>query len=53
MTLHSYISPRMIEKHAGEIKSASIVLVDGNLPIETMRVTMKICSEYKVPGKFI
>ncbi|CAG7828273.1 unnamed protein product [Allacma fusca] len=49
MTVHCDISSEMLKGHIEDIRRASIVLLDGNIPTETMSTVFEICFRYSVP----
>ena len=39
-----------MERFVSKLKAASVVCVDGNVPVETIQYICDKCCEYRVPG---
>ncbi|KAL4218074.1 hypothetical protein ACF0H5_022811 [Mactra antiquata] len=52
MNIHQQISPQYISQFEDELKSSSLVCMDGNISVETMEYLCKICLESNVPVLF-
>lgn len=52
MTLHREISPTMINSNMTLLKEASLVVIDGNPPLETIEYVLKVCEDLKKPVFF-
>lgn len=50
MEAHDTIEPIKLKNYESDIKAASMVLMDGNIPTESMTFIMKLCTENGVPG---
>jgi hypothetical protein len=44
------LSVEFIARHQAVLRSASIVLMDGNLPESTITAAAKVCAQRRVPG---
>jgi hypothetical protein len=40
-----------VEKYLDEIRQCSLVLMDGNIPIETMDYVLQVCKTSRIPGR--
>lgn len=45
-----HVSPQWVEQHADRLQDASIVLMDGNIPLETMQAVCQLCREKAIKG---
>ncbi len=50
MTAHSYITPQLLYQHSAQIRSAPIVILDGNIPSLTLGAALEMCQDFRVPG---
>ncbi|OWR49410.1 hypothetical protein KGM_208647 [Danaus plexippus plexippus] len=53
MDIHDCISIDLVKKHLDKLKTAPLIVLDGNIPLSTMEYILKICNEYKKPGMFV
>ena len=40
-----------VEKFLDEIEQCSLVLVDGNIPVETVDYVLQVCKTSRIPGR--
>jgi hypothetical protein len=40
-----------VEKFLDEIRQCSLVLMDGNIPVETMDYVLQVCKTWRIPGR--
>jgi hypothetical protein len=40
-----------VEKFLEEIRQSSLVVMDGNIPVETMDYVLRICKASRIPGR--
>lgn len=52
MTAHESISPNLVRKYQSELSKASIIVLDGNPPIESIAEVFDVAAEFNIPGKF-
>nr|XP_032516153.1 pseudouridine-metabolizing bifunctional protein C1861.05 [Danaus plexippus plexippus] len=52
MDIHDCISIDLVKKHLDKLKTAPLIVLDGNIPLSTMEYILKICNEYKKPVFF-
>lgn len=45
------IVPELIREYRSHLEEASLLILDANLPIDTMRYVLDVASEANVPGK--
>jgi pseudouridine-5'-phosphate glycosidase/pseudouridine kinase len=50
MAINDRITPKLVEKFLDEIRQCSLVLMDGNIPIETMDYVLQVCKTWRIPG---
>lgn len=41
-----------IKKYEGLIKTAPIIVFDGNLSVDAMSTILELCQKYKKPGEY-
>ncbi|KAL0895688.1 hypothetical protein ABMA27_011765 [Loxostege sticticalis] len=49
MSLHSHITPAMVDNHREVLKQAPLVVFDGNIPDSTMNHVMHLCNSMQKP----
>lgn len=47
-----HVTPQWVEQHSDKLQNSSIVLMDGNIPLETMKAVCQLCNEKGIQGKF-
>lgn len=52
MKVHDLISKNYVRIHEETIKQSSLVVFDGNLPVETIDFLLVLCSENSIPAWF-
>ncbi|KAF5275564.1 hypothetical protein FQA39_LY06676 [Lamprigera yunnana] len=52
MKIHQEITPKMIVNHKEDIKRSPLLVLDGNLSLETLETVLKLASKYSVPVFF-
>ncbi|XP_021917454.1 uncharacterized protein LOC110828757 isoform X3 [Zootermopsis nevadensis] len=52
MVTHDYISPKLVDNFLDEIKQSSLVVLDGNIPVETMDYVLAVCKKSQIPVWF-
>ena len=50
MDAMDHVTPQWVEQHADMLQSSSIVLMDGNIPLETMKAVCQLCKEKSIQG---
>lgn len=45
------ITPKLIKEHQSHLEQASLIVLDGNLELDTMRCVLDIASRTNVPGE--
>lgn len=45
------IAPELIKEHQSHLEEASIIVLDGNVPLDTMRCVLDIASRANIPGE--
>jgi sugar/nucleoside kinase (ribokinase family) len=51
MAIHSQISSDLITQQCkGIIQGAPVVMLDGNIPVETISTVLRMCLQHDVPG---
>ncbi|KAG7199336.1 hypothetical protein KM043_018183 [Ampulex compressa] len=45
------IDPSLIRKHESHVKRSSLIILDGNLPLDTIHYVMNIAVQYSIPGQ--
>lgn len=45
------IAPKLIMEHQSHLEEASLIVLDGNLPLDTMRCVLDVASRANVPGE--
>lgn len=45
------ITPKLISERRLHLEEASLIVLDGNLPLNTMRYVLDVASQVNVPGK--
>nr|CAI5837049.1 unnamed protein product [Callosobruchus analis] len=48
--IHKQISKDMVKQMEDEIKNCPLLIIDGNIPVDTMEEAMKISLKHDVPG---
>ncbi|XP_054719069.1 pseudouridine kinase-like [Uloborus diversus] len=49
MGVHDRLQPQQVENHRQSLATAPLVIMDCNVPFETMEHTLDICLEHRVP----
>ncbi|XP_067014265.2 uncharacterized protein [Anabrus simplex] len=52
MEIHDRITPQMVEKFESRIRQSPLVVMDGNIPRETMNYILGLCKDATVPVWF-
>lgn len=52
MDIHDRISVRLVKRHEETIAKSSLVVLDGNIPRETIFFLLDLCGENDIPGEF-
>ncbi|KAH1023724.1 hypothetical protein HUJ05_003330 [Dendroctonus ponderosae] len=52
MHIHEKISLSMVETHEQLIRDAPLIVMDGNIGIDTMDKVLEMALKYNVPGEF-
>lgn len=52
MTAHDHITVDWVQQHEAHIAKARMVILDGNIPEETIRYVCNIAYEAGVPGEY-
>ena len=47
-----HVTPQWVEQHADKLQNSSIVLMDGNISLETMKTVCQLCEEKSIQGIF-
>ena len=47
-----HVARQWVEQHGDKLQNSSIVLMDGNIPLETMKAVCQLCREKGIQGKF-
>lgn len=45
------LDPKLIKKYQSHLEEASLIILDGNLPLDTMSCILEIASQTNIPGK--
>lgn len=48
----SAIVPELIKERQSHLEEASIIILDGNVPLDTMRYVLDVASHAKTPGEW-
>ncbi|PSN44599.1 Pseudouridine kinase [Blattella germanica] len=51
MDINNTITPKLVENFLDEIHQSSLVVMDGNIPIETMDYVLNVCRTAMIPGR--
>nr|CAD7597262.1 unnamed protein product [Timema genevievae] len=52
MDIHGRISPQLVERLSSEVQSSRLVVMDGNIPEETIKCVLQLCKDTGVPVWF-
>lgn len=52
MSLFDRISPQFLESNTEIVKNSKLVVLDANIPVESITYCLDICSSYKIPVFF-
>ncbi|GFG39485.1 hypothetical protein Cfor_12444, partial [Coptotermes formosanus] len=51
MDINNHITPKLVEKYLDEIRQCSLVVMDGNIPFETIDYILQFCKTSRIPGR--
>ncbi|KAL1426908.1 hypothetical protein MTO96_017901 [Rhipicephalus appendiculatus] len=51
MDVHRHISPQLVLENEEHIARAPIVVLDGNIPVETINCLLRLCGQRRIPGE--
>lgn len=51
MEVFANINANLVKKYQSVVENASFIVLDGNLPLDTMRYVLDLAAYSKIPGK--
>lgn len=51
MEVFTSISPNLVKKYQSYVENSSIIVLDGNLPLDTIQYLLELATYSKIPGK--
>lgn len=51
MEVFSSISPHLVKKYQSYVENSSFIVLDGNLPLDTIRYVLDLATCSKIPGR--
>lgn len=51
MDVFANISPSFVKKYRTHVESASFIVLDGNLPLDTVKYVLDLATHSKIPGE--
>lgn len=51
MDAFASITPNLVKKYRSHIEKASLIVLDGNLPVDTIQYVLDLAAYSEIPGK--
>ncbi|XP_075742388.1 pseudouridine-5'-phosphate glycosidase isoform X4 [Rhipicephalus microplus] len=52
MDVHRHISPQLVLENEEHIAHAPVVVLDGNVPVETISCVLRLCGQRRIPAPY-
>ncbi|KAL3190176.1 hypothetical protein MRX96_020488 [Rhipicephalus microplus] len=52
MDVHRHISPQLVLENEEHIAHAPVVVLDGNVPVETISCVLRLCGQRRIPAHY-